>query len=241
MPGGRRIFVIAAVVTVSTNASTIHIAEELWRNDALRTQIAVQAQAAAQSGEVAKLESGNMDRLEAFPIGWRELPTGPLEILKTLLGWLITAAAVSLGAPFWFDLLGKVANLRGSGGKAQTGKASPLKFSFLAENVGTRPATDALVTVEAQGHFRIQPPAPSDDDKDRDGEEDEDRDGEENALEHRKAAELPRPPAAPRGQWERTIGGRPGDAVRAMDVLRRSLYGFWSPLLPGWTIRGCAT
>ena len=118
------IFVIAAVVTVSTNASTIHIAEELWRNDALRTQIAVQAQAAAQSGEVAKLESGNMDRLEAFPIGWRELPTGPLEILKTLLGWLITAAAVSLGAPFWFDLLGKVANLRGSGGKARTGKAS---------------------------------------------------------------------------------------------------------------------
>ena len=41
---------------------------------------------------------------------------------KFRLGWLITAAAVSLGAPFWFDLLGKVANLRGSGGKAQTQK-----------------------------------------------------------------------------------------------------------------------
>lgn len=117
------IFVIAAVVTVSTNASTIHIAEELWRNDALRTQIAAQAQA-AQGGDVAELEAGNVERLEAFPIGWKELPTGLLEFLKMLLGWLITAAAVSLGAPFWFDLLGKVANLRGSGGKAQTGKAS---------------------------------------------------------------------------------------------------------------------
>lgn len=118
------IFVIAVVVTVSTNASTIHIAEELWRNDALRTQIAAQAQAAAQSGDVAKLEEGNVERLEAFPIGWKELPAGLLESLKMLLGWLITAAAVSLGAPFWFDLLGKVANLRGSGGKAQTGNAS---------------------------------------------------------------------------------------------------------------------
>lgn len=118
------IFGIAAVVTVSTNASTIHIAEELWRNDALRTQIAVQAQAAAQSGEVAKLEAGNMERLEAFPIGWKEAPTDLLEILKTLLGWLITAAAVSLGAPFWFDLLGKVANLRGAGAKAPTRQTS---------------------------------------------------------------------------------------------------------------------
>lgn len=117
------IFLIAAAVTMSTNASTIHIAEELWRNDALRTQIAAQAQAAAH-GEVAKLETGNMERLEAFPIGWKELPAGPLEFFKSLLGWLITAAAVSLGAPFWFDLLGKVANLRGSGGKAQTRKPS---------------------------------------------------------------------------------------------------------------------
>jgi hypothetical protein len=31
------------------------------------------------------------------------------------LGWLITALAVSMGAPFWFDLLGKLVNLRSSG------------------------------------------------------------------------------------------------------------------------------
>jgi hypothetical protein len=30
-------------------------------------------------------------------------------------GWLITVAAVSLGAPFWFDLLSRLARLRGSG------------------------------------------------------------------------------------------------------------------------------
>jgi len=33
-----------------------------------------------------------------------------------LLGWLLTAIAVSLGAPFWFDLLDKFINIRSSGG-----------------------------------------------------------------------------------------------------------------------------
>lgn len=32
-----------------------------------------------------------------------------------IVGWLVTAVAVSLGAPFWFDALGKVASLRSAG------------------------------------------------------------------------------------------------------------------------------
>jgi hypothetical protein len=32
----------------------------------------------------------------------------------SLLGWLITALAISLGAPFWFDLLNKLMKLRSS-------------------------------------------------------------------------------------------------------------------------------
>jgi len=35
-------------------------------------------------------------------------------ILKSLAGWIITALALSLGAPFWFDLLNKLMKLRGS-------------------------------------------------------------------------------------------------------------------------------
>ena len=31
------------------------------------------------------------------------------------MGWVLTATAVSLGAPFWFDLLSRVAKLRGTG------------------------------------------------------------------------------------------------------------------------------
>jgi hypothetical protein len=35
----------------------------------------------------------------------------------TLIGWLLTALAISLGSPFWFDMLNKVINLRSGGPK----------------------------------------------------------------------------------------------------------------------------
>jgi hypothetical protein len=38
-------------------------------------------------------------------------------------GWVLTAFAVSPGAPFWFDLLGKVSNLRGAGIKPERADA----------------------------------------------------------------------------------------------------------------------
>ncbi|MEM6647446.1 MAG: hypothetical protein AAF730_14475 [Bacteroidota bacterium] len=38
---------------------------------------------------------------------------------KVGIGWLLTAIAISLGAPFWFDLLNKVINVRGANAKAQ--------------------------------------------------------------------------------------------------------------------------
>jgi hypothetical protein len=49
---------------------------------------------------------------------WSELKdqTGTAWLLKTI-GLLITALAVTLGAPFWFDLLNKLVNLRGAGPK----------------------------------------------------------------------------------------------------------------------------
>lgn len=50
--------------------------------------------------------------------------TGPVGVLVTLLGWLVTAAAVSFGAPFWFDALNKLGSLRTAGrrpGEPNTG------------------------------------------------------------------------------------------------------------------------
>jgi hypothetical protein len=57
-----------------------------------------------------------------FPIGWTKASGNKDEIQTgkdaygwffTLIGWLITAIAVSLGAPFWFDTLSKLIRLAG--------------------------------------------------------------------------------------------------------------------------------
>jgi hypothetical protein len=44
-------------------------------------------------------------------------PKWILVLLTKLAGWGITAMAIFLGAPFWFDLLSKIINIRGSGNK----------------------------------------------------------------------------------------------------------------------------
>ncbi|MEM7120988.1 MAG: hypothetical protein AAF563_06915 [Pseudomonadota bacterium] len=123
------IFVIAAAVTIATNASSIHFVEELWRNDILRSQLAAQAvtltEAAASTDEMPNVSQD----LNDFPIGWYGLPEDWVAWLKTVLGWAITIAAISLGAPFWFDLLSKVARLRGTGARAGSNNRDPSSTS----------------------------------------------------------------------------------------------------------------
>lgn len=41
----------------------------------------------------------------------------PIKIVLALLGWLITTLAIYMGAPFWFELLGKLVNVRSTGSK----------------------------------------------------------------------------------------------------------------------------
>ena len=38
-----------------------------------------------------------------------------LGIIKLIFGWLLSAAAIAMGAPFWFDLIGKFINVRNAG------------------------------------------------------------------------------------------------------------------------------
>jgi hypothetical protein len=85
-------------------------------------------------------------RNAGFPVGWRWLDSGlcarlaesdgskapaqaqcwkprPVDYPLVVFGWFITILAVSLGSNFWFDVLGKALQLRGSGPKvsASTG------------------------------------------------------------------------------------------------------------------------
>ena len=121
------ILAIGAVVTVSANASTVHVVRDLWRDDALRYAVAQEAIAAASRTQSPDSLEVPDAILSSFPLGWKgEDPFGRKDeipdwtwgtLVAHVMGWFFTAAAVSLGAPFWFDLLSRVAKLRGTGGR----------------------------------------------------------------------------------------------------------------------------
>ncbi len=70
-------------------------------------------------GLVTAVQGGN-ETFGQLPVLWKDTDTAWEQIvpfkqdgwLFRLVGWLITALAVSLGAPFWFDLLNKLVNIR---------------------------------------------------------------------------------------------------------------------------------
>lgn len=137
------LFVIALLVAVGLNADTFNVAQRLFQDDALRAQVVAQAVKAAEEGEPpaagdvsaatveAQLEQA---RATALPFGWRDenIPQkfGSLgsvggvvaAVLVKVLGLLFTAFALTLGAPFWFDVLGRFAKLRSSGNRIGTPK-----------------------------------------------------------------------------------------------------------------------
>lgn len=113
---------IALGLAVGLNVSTIRVAEELWTNPTLRAQyVALAEQQAAQPLEDREKEISELaGQLDSLPIGWSrdsEPESGRKAgwILASIVGWIMTALAVSLGAPFWFDALGKLVNLRSAG------------------------------------------------------------------------------------------------------------------------------
>ena len=51
-------------------------------------------------------------------LGWSQADFSDYDVydwLAKILGYLVTALAISMGAPFWFDLLNKLVNIRASG------------------------------------------------------------------------------------------------------------------------------
>lgn len=75
------------------------------------------------------------DSLRPLPIGWTASEWNTPEnaasnrsigwqVLSKIAGLLVTVLAISLGAPFWFDVLSRVTNIRGSGAKPQRTPAS---------------------------------------------------------------------------------------------------------------------
>ncbi|WP_152269176.1 hypothetical protein [Agriterribacter humi] len=71
---------------------------------------------------------------------------------ETFFGWIITALAIMLGAPFWFDLLSKLISLRGTGTKIDSensGQPKPLIATTPASTAS--PSTNNNADQEAVG------------------------------------------------------------------------------------------
>jgi hypothetical protein len=126
---------IAVVVAIGLNASALRIVERLEEEPTVRAALVAQAEAATKEPKTsvaAKEESlehageaasGAYDKLEAMKVpllwGGENVPSGVSGWLTSVIGWLLTIVAISLGAPFWFDALGKLANLRTTGKKPE--------------------------------------------------------------------------------------------------------------------------
>ncbi len=128
-------FVVALIITVTANADTVSIARRLWRDPVLRSAVVEEAKVRAQkprptvsveykdeddpTNPTVTRNEGNQlsvkeEEILGELLGWR----GPIKDslkLETFLGWLLTVLALSMGAPFWFDLLNKIMNVRSAG------------------------------------------------------------------------------------------------------------------------------
>jgi hypothetical protein len=128
------LFVISLVVVVTLNVNTITITDYLFRHDTVRSTIVASIENPSGYEDAKK----RLDELH-LPVGWtgdgleaswgaprtrseRASLAGQTvdairwqpwdDVLAPLLGWLITAFAATLGAPFWFDLLNKFMVIR---------------------------------------------------------------------------------------------------------------------------------
>ena len=117
------------------NIDTLYIVDQLYKNPVLRnsldaaaTKVVEQNQpcfddarkltkpeditaAEKKCAEEIKSNIDTLSDLSPLPVGWKDENSGK-SFPTAFLGWLISAIAISMGAPFWFDLLSKVINVR---------------------------------------------------------------------------------------------------------------------------------
>lgn len=137
------ILFMALALCLLFNADTLMIANSLSHDAAMRNAVVLVAEEYAKQPLPAKPdEKTSKESLAAeekilltrlnlvrhqiqklqLPIGWAKMSDDPRAVprnfpswLAKILGILFTTIAVSLGAPFWFDVLNKFVNLRSAG------------------------------------------------------------------------------------------------------------------------------
>jgi hypothetical protein len=132
------IVLVSFVVTLALNVDSFRIARAISQNATLRETIVasyansvktVSSPEAMQQPSAVRVVQIQQELAKmSLPIGWEIWPDKGYSIKDGILisipGWLVTAMAASLGAPFWFDILNKLVNLR-AGGKPPEPKKDP--------------------------------------------------------------------------------------------------------------------
>lgn len=143
---------LGMVLAVVFNANLFNITQRLWTSQDARDAVTATAQMYSCKGDQpCPLPSYETARNDIQHNLGAELPLGyDLDYIQrywkagadpdhkgvaaiashwafNFVGWVLTAIAVSLGAPFWFDLLNKLVNLRIAGLKPE--KATPVPAS----------------------------------------------------------------------------------------------------------------
>jgi len=156
--------IVSLLLTVLLGADTLAIADALYKEPTLRAAVSGAAQAAPASQvqavpgsqpTVSSLQQ-SVDLLSksGLPIGWGILPTDLGDWFRKVLGLLITTLAVSLGAPFWFDLLKNLAILRSSGTAAPAPPAPPPSAPAATVSiVPVKPTTEVAPLTQPQATY----------------------------------------------------------------------------------------
>jgi len=151
------LFVVGLVLAGAGNVSAFHTAQTLWQQPAVR-QAALNAaeQAAAKSPSPDGLIQENVRTVQdlaglGMPVGW-EQGTHWSDLGWTsshLAGWLVTALLLTLGAPFWFDVLSRLVSLRTTGTKPALAADDPAAATSLRASAISAAAPAAAASAAA--------------------------------------------------------------------------------------------
>ncbi|MGL5192909.1 MAG: hypothetical protein ACRC8Y_04840 [Chroococcales cyanobacterium] len=123
---------IGCLIAAIANADTIYIVSSLSKDPVLRATVTQNAQSIVNAQPIRDPQQleGIKEELRAslqdisLPIGWNEVTVKEQRIqnrqwrvpfVKQLAGWLLSGIAISMGSSFWFDLMGKIVNVRNAG------------------------------------------------------------------------------------------------------------------------------
>jgi hypothetical protein len=112
---------LSFLLAILFNIDSIHLFSTLWQHPALTAQIV-----AVPSG----VDKQVIDSLFMLPIGWNSFPpVMNTDFALQVVGWMLTASTALFGAPFWFALLQRAMQLRGTGAKPDERPQAKLEMS----------------------------------------------------------------------------------------------------------------